>query len=149
MKLHGIWFSTSTPFLSFLKIWGQFSRHGVYRGNFVLYITNLDTKQASKQMQKKKNLFQKGGVVAPIAPPPLRTGLISFKCFLTRHFQVNTTIFSCMSRKTLCRFWTLFTRRDRYLFLYTAKTGVLNLTPVGVNRGPHPQVLTLHRRVST
>ena len=32
---------------------------------------------------------------------------------------------------------------------YTAKTGVLNLTPVGVNRGPHPQVLTLHPRVST
>ena len=29
------------------------------------------------------------------------------------------------------------------------KTGVLNLTPVGVNRGPHPQVLTLHPRVST
>ena len=33
--------------------------------------------------------------------------------------------------------------------LYTAKTGVLNLTPVGINRGPHPQVLTLHPRVST
>ena len=33
--------------------------------------------------------------------------------------------------------------------LYTAKTGVLNLTPVGVNRVPHPQVLTLHTRVST
>ena len=32
---------------------------------------------------------------------------------------------------------------------YTAKIGVLNLTPVGVNRGPHPQVLTLHPRVST
>ena len=31
---------------------------------------------------------------------------------------------------------------------YTAKTGVLNLTPVGVNRGTHPQVLTLHPRVS-
>ena len=28
--------------------------------------------------------------------------------------------------------------------LYTANTGVLNLIPVGVNRGPHPQVLTLH-----
>ena len=32
---------------------------------------------------------------------------------------------------------------------FTAKTGVLNLTPVDVNRGPHPQVLTLHPRVST
>ena len=31
----------------------------------------------------------------------------------------------------------------------TAKTGVLNLTPVGVNRGPHSQVLKLHPRVST
>ena len=30
-----------------------------------------------------------------------------------------------------------------------AKTGVLNSTPVGVNRGPHPQVLTLHPVVST
>ena len=34
-------------------------------------------------------------------------------------------------------------------YFNTAKTGVLNLTPVGVNRGPHPQVLTLHHRVST
>ena len=36
--------------------------------------------------------------------------------------------------------------KNRSLFIigYTAKTGVLNLTPVGVNRGPHPQVLTLY-----
>ena len=32
---------------------------------------------------------------------------------------------------------------------HNAKTGVLNLIPVGVNRGPRPQVLTLHPRVST
>ena len=32
--------------------------------------------------------------------------------------------------------------------MYTVyKPGVLNLTPVGVNRGPHTQVLTLHPRV--
>ena len=34
------------------------------------------------------------------------------------------------------------------VFQYTAKTGVLNLTPVGVNRGPHPQLLTLHPSVN-
>ena len=30
---------------------------------------------------------------------------------------------------------------------YTVKTGVLKMTPVGVNIGPHPQVLKLHPRV--
>ena len=29
----------------------------------------------------------------------------------------------------------------------TVKTGVLKMTPVGVNRGPHPRVLKLHPRV--
>ena len=30
---------------------------------------------------------------------------------------------------------------------YTVNTGVLKMTPVGVNRGPHSQVLKLHPRV--
>ena len=58
-------------FFPFLKILGQFSRHGV---GVPSYITNLYNKQASKQAskqgkkkeRKKKNHFQKGGAVAPL-----------------------------------------------------------------------------------
>ena len=31
--------------------------------------------------------------------------------------------------------------------LNTANTGMSKMTPVGINRGPHPQVLKLHPRV--
>ena len=39
--------------------------------------------------------------------------------------------------------------QDHYWEIYSVNTGVLNLTPVGVNTGPHPHVITLHPGVST
>ena len=56
------------------------------------------------------------------------------KSFLSSYLNLKSALKSVSVRKFL---------------VYTAKTGVLNLTPVGINRGPHPQVLTLHPRVST
>ena len=50
---------------SFLKYFGQFSRHGV---GYPSYITNLSDKQASKQKKKKKFLRSKV-FFTPLTPP--------------------------------------------------------------------------------